>query len=118
MNGPRRIIDPRAVRQHNAAVKTSEWLARLQALSQSSWNRNIRFRTSRPFMPPAEVRSTAAATASGQAHRTIPMLPPTASQRAVAAVSSQNPIRGARGYAPTTVPQVLYHRRHGPNGPG
>ena len=118
MNGAR-PIDPRTIAKHNASVKSADWLARLQALSQSSWNRNIRFRASRPYKPPAETRSTAAASAKGQSRPSSPVLPPTASQRAVLAVSSAfGPVRGAFGYRPSPLGGALYHRRHGPDGPG
>jgi hypothetical protein len=110
--------DPRTARQHNASVKTADWLARLQAHSQSTWNRNVRFRTSAPHMPPAETKATQAATAQGQSRRTTPVLPPTASQRAVQAVTNGPGIVGGFGYRSTTVPQHLAHRNHTSNGPG
>jgi hypothetical protein len=110
-------MNPRT--RHNASVKTADWLARLQALSQSSWNRNVRFRSSRPYKPPVTTHATAAATARGQSRPSSSVLPPTASQRAVLAVSSAfGPIHGAAGYRPSPLGGALYHRRHGPDGPG
>jgi hypothetical protein len=111
--------DPRTKR-HNRAVTLNDWWQRIQALSQSSYNRRRipKFASQRPLMPPSEVKLTQAASAASRHRPTAPILPPTANQHAVQAHQTGPFVVGNGGYQSTTVPQALTHRSHTPRGPG